>query len=552
MPTIEVSYRDLCRLVGKTIPLSRLKEEGILFAKGEVEEAKGDVLKIDVKDTNRPDLWSTEGIAREMRGRYVSGGLPEYKTKESGIAVKVDRMMKRIRPYTVCAVIRNLKINEHVLSQLIQLQEKIATTFGRNRREIAIGVYDLDRIKPPIRFTAVKPDGIKFIPLDFRRPMTPKQILKEHPKGREFGHLLENMPAYPIFMDSAGEVLSIPPIINSDYTGKVTQETKDVFIECSGFRLNLLMPALNAMVAALADRGGNIETVRVAYSGRTLTTPDMGPKGFEVDHDYINRVSGLNLTIEKSCRLLSQARYDAKPSGKRIKLLYPAYRQDIMHQRDVVEDVLISHGYNRIEPAIPKLATTGRQNTIETFSASVSGIMTGLCLQEILSYILTNKSNLFEKMNLPESDVVEIENIVSSNWSVFRNRLLPSLLEFLSRNKHVEYPQRIFEIGDVVIPSTAEETRTKDTRKMAVLLTDSQMGYEDAASILDSLFRELGILYQMRKADNPSLIKGRSAEILVNGKKVGIIGEINPLVLEKWNLEKPVVGFELDLEGIMP
>ena len=552
MPTIEVSYKDLCRLVGKPIPVSRLKEEGILFAKGEIEEVKGDTLKVDVKDTNRPDLWSTEGVAREIRGRYVSGGLPEYKTRESGIVVKVDRRMSRIRPYTVCAVVRNLKIDEHVLSQLIQLQEKVSTTFGRNRREIAIGVYDLERIKPPIRFTAVKPDGIKFVPLDFKRPMTPRQILKEHPKGREFGHLLENMPEYPMFMDSAGEVLSVPPIINSDYTGKVTKETRDIFIECSGFRLSLLIPALNVMVAALADRGGDIETVRVVYSGKTLTTPDMRPRGFEVDPDYINKVSGLNLNIEKSCKLLNQARYDAKPSGKKIKLLFPAYRQDIMHQRDVVEDVLISYGYNRIEPVVPRLATTGKQSRVEMFSSKVSGIMTGLGLQEILSYILTNKGNLFEKMNLPEAGVVEIENIVSANWCVFRNMLLPGLLEFLSRNKHVDYPQRIFEIGDVVIPDSSEETRTRDTRKTAVLLTDSQIGYEDAASILDSLFRELGITYQMRKAENPSLIKGRSAEILVRGKRAGIMGEINPLVLEKWNLEKPVVGFELDLEGIMP
>jgi phenylalanyl-tRNA synthetase beta chain len=552
MPTIEVSHQDLCRLIGKNIPLNRLKEEGILFAKGEIDEAKGNLLKIDIKDTNRPDLWSAEGIAREMRGRYVSGGLPRYKTKKSGIVVKVDKRLKGIRPFTVCAVVKNLKMDDHSLSQLIQLQEKVSTTFGRNRKEIAIGVYDLRRIKPPIRFTTIKPDSIRFIPLEFRRELTPRQILKEHPKGREFGHLLEGLPEYPMFIDSAGEVLSIPPIINSEYTGKVTGETKDVFIECSGFNLKFLIPALNVMVAALSDRGGDIETVRVVYPGRVLETPELEPKGFELDLEYLNRVSGLNLGMERVCRLLNQARYEAKPSGKRINLLYPAYRQDIMHQRDVIEDVLISYGYNKIEPVIPKLPTVGNQNPIEVFSSTVSDIMAGLGLQETLSYILTNKKNLFDKMNLREGGLVEIENIVSANWCVFRTWLLPSLLEFLSRNKHVEYPQRVFEIGDAVNLDSREETKTKDERKLAVVLTDNSVGYEDISSILDSLIRSLGTQYRLKRIEHPSFIKGRAAGIFVRGRKTGFVGEISPLVLEKWDLEKPVVGFELDLHGLMP
>ncbi len=552
MPIIEVSHQDLCRLVGKSIPLNRLKEEGILFAKGEVDEVKGDLLKIDVKDTNRPDLWSTEGIAREIKGRYVSGSLPRYKTKKSNIVVNVDKRLKGIRPFTVCAVVKNLKIDDHSLSQLIQLQEKVSTTFGRNRKEIAIGVYDLNRIKPPIKFTTVKPDGIMFIPLEFRRELTPRQILKEHPKGREFGHLLEGLLEYPMFIDSAGEVLSIPPIINSEYTGKVTKETNDVFIECSGFSLRFLIPALNVMVTALSDRGGDIETVKVVYPERILETPELGPKKFELDLDYLNRISGLNFSMERVCRFLNQARYEAKPSGKRIKLLYPAYRQDIMHQRDVIEDVLISYGYNKIEPVISKLATIGNQKSVETFSNKVSDIMAGLGLQEILSYILTNKRNLFEKMNLREGNVVEIENIVSANWSVFRNWLLPSLLEFLSRNKHVEYPQRIFEIGDVVNLDNREETKTKDTRKLAVTLTDNSVGYEDISSMLDSLLRGLGIKYTLNRIEHKSFIRGRVAGIFIKGRKMGLVGEINPLVLEKWDLEKPTVGFELDLSALTP
>jgi phenylalanyl-tRNA synthetase beta chain len=452
---------------------------------------------------------------------------------------------------TVCAVVKNLNITPEVLSQMIQLQEKISITFGRNRKEVAIGVYDLHRIKGPIKFTTVKPDGIKFVPLEFDRKMTPAQILKKHPKGMEYGSLLEGFREYPIFIDSAGEVLSIPPIINSNHTGKVTSATRDIFIECSGFDFKFLIPALNTIVAALADRGGEIQSVRVEYSGRSMHTPDMKPKKTRVNADYVNEVSGLKLSRGKIRELLEEARYDTKARGKSIELLYPAYRQDIMHQRDVVEDVIISYGFNRIKPVFPKMVTTGGVSEIERFSDTVADVMAGIGFQETLSYILTNKANLFGRMNLPEGQVVEIENIVSSNWSVFRNWMLPTNLEFLSKNKHRTYPQRIFEVGDIVTLERAAETNTKDQRRIAASASGLRMGYEYMASVLDALFSSLGYEYELVSAKHPTFIPGRAAEIRINRKSVGILGEIHPKVLNNWEIENPVVSFEIDLDKMI-
>ncbi len=550
MPTIEVNYEDLLSLVGKHIPLDELREKAILYAKGEIEAVDGVNLKIDIKDTNRPDLWSAEGIAREIAGRYGKPGLPEYRVGKSNIVVNVDPKVNKIRPLIVCAVVRNLKINDDILSQMIQLQEKISLTFGRNRKEVAIGVYDMRRIKPPVKYTTVKPNGIKFVPLEFKQKMTPREILKKHPKGKEFRHLLEGCPEYPILIDSAGEVLSLPPIINSNYTGKVTRKTRDVFVECTGFDFRFLVPALNAIVSPLADRGGRLESVENIYPGKKMVTPDLRPKKTRVHIDYMNRLSGLNLKIRDVCRLLEKARYKAKPKGKVVDLLYPAYRQDIMHERDVVEDVLISYGYDKIEPIVPRLATIGKQSEIEAFSESAADMMIGLGNQEILSYTLTSKKNLFDRMNLPESPVVEIENIISSNWCVFRNSLLPGVLEFLSRNKNREYPQRIFEIGDIILLDEREETKTRDVRKLAFVLSNTTIGYEEVSSMLDALLSNLGLKYSLKQSNHPSFIKGRAASIIVSGKEIGVIGEIHPLVLSRWNLEKPVAGFELNLQQI--
>jgi len=547
MPTIEVSHSDLCSLIGKKISIDELKQH-ILFAKAEVDDVKGDLIKIDSKDTNRPDLWSAEGIARELKGRLTKDrGMPKYKIEKSNLVVNVDKKVSKVRPLTVCAIAKNLKMNKVILSQLIQLQEKVAGTFGSGRKEVAIGVYDFSRIKPPIQYTTVGLDK-KFVPLDFEEEMAIKEILEKHPKGMEFKHLVDGLKEIPIFVDSAGEVLSIPPIINSNFTGKVTEETKEVFIECSGFDFKFLVPALNVLVAALIDRGAKVESVKVVYPDKVIYTPDMTPKKASVDVDFVNEISGLKLSSKDVVGLLEQARYEVtKVKGKNIEVLYPAYRQDIMHPRDVVEDAIISFGYNKIEPELIRFKTKGEINKQEVLAERVIEKMIGLGFQEILSYTLTNKDNLFKRMDLKEEKVVEIENPVSLNWNVFRSWLLPSLMEFYSNNQHVEYPQKIFEIGDVVLIDEKQETKARDVRKMAATIADSKVDYYDILAVLDEFMNSQRKKYKLRKVKHSSFIEGRVAEIFVENKVVGIIGEMHPQVLENWKLEMPIAAFEIEL-----
>ena len=549
MPKIDVSYSDFCELVGKRIPLEDLKKYA-LFAKSEIEGKDGDILKIDSKDTNRPDLWSAEGIAREIRGRLGDKGLPKYKIESSGLVVNVDEKVSKVRPLTVCAVAKNLDIDDIVLSQLIQLQEKVAGTFGRNRKEVAIGVYDLKRIKPPIKYTTASLEK-HFVPLDFEEEMTIKEILEKHPKGKEFGHLVKGFKEIPMFIDSAGEVLSIPPIINSNFTGKVTSETKQVFIECSGFDYKFLMPALNVLVAALADRKAKIESVEVACGKKSIFTPDMRPKSSFVELDFINKLSGLNLTAKQAADFLEQARYQTTIKGSRINVLYPAYRQDIMHQRDVAEDVMISFGYNNFIPEQIKHQTIGKIDKKEFFIEKLASGMADLGFQEIISYTLTSKEQLFKKMGLKEEEIVEIENPVSLNWNVFRNWLLPSVMEFFSNNQHVTYPQKVFEIGDIVVIDEKKETKTRDVKKLAAAISDSRVGYDDIAPILDTFLSYTGAKYKLKKGSHPSFIEGRVADIVVDGKTIGFVGELHPVILSSWKLEMPVAAFELSLEGLL-
>jgi phenylalanyl-tRNA synthetase beta chain len=589
MPKIEISFNDLISLVKSNFDLKKL-EEYLEFVKGEIDEIKEDKIKIEIKDTNRPDLWSTEGIARELRKRLgIEKSMSKYRVYKSDYVVTVDSNLDR---KTVCAVIENVKLNEYALEQIIQLQEKISENLGRERKEIAVGLYDKDKIRFPIRFTAEKPEKIRFVPLDFKEEMNAIEILKKHPKGIKYSNLLKEKKEYPIFIDNDGKILSMPPIINSEDVGKITENTKNIFIECSGFDFRKLSVALNIIVTSIAERGGKIKSVLVEYEkGKDylkcpkcknkdliflpwlgniyechncgfrsnfviseenkkfkIITPDLRPRSIILDINYLNKIFGIELKIKEIKGLLIKSGYEIKKIRKdNIEILYPAYRQDIMHQRDVIEDLLISYGYNKIEPKEIRIFTIGEESDIEKFSNIVAEIFVGLGFQEIISYMLTSKKNLFEKMNLKEEKIVEIENPLSERWSVFRNRLLPSLLDFLFHNKNVEYPQKIFEIGDCVI---IENNEPKDKRILCVAISDSKVGYEDISSYLDAFMRALEIKYKLIKTKDESFIKGRVANILVNNNKIGIIGEIHPAVLENFNIEMPVACFEIDIEEI--
>ena len=549
MPTLDVSLKDVSRLAGRKIT-ARQMEDYVLYAKGELEKVEGDRLKIDIKDTNRPDLWSAEGIAREIRLKS-KGGLRAYEIMPSGLVVNVEKSVSKVRPLTVCAVIKGLRITEETLAQMIQLQEKVAMTFGRKRKEAAIGVYDYDIIKGPITYKGVKPTEIRFTPLESNVPMTPKQILRDHPKGREYGSLLEKEKLYPMFIDSAGEVLSMPPIINSNYSGKVDTSTKNLFIEVSGFDLKFLMPALNVMVAALADRGGKVCTVKIKYGSKTMTTPDLKPKKARIDADFIRKIAGMDMKASEIKSLLEKAGYSAKPNGKHFEVHYPAYRQDIMHPVDIVEDVLISYGYNNMEPEKINLVSIGKVDRKEAFSKDVREIMIGLGGQEVMTFTLTNKESLFGMMNAKPVDIVEIENPVSSRWVTLRNWLTPSVMGFLSENTNKKYPQHVFEVGDVVELDKKAETQTATKRKVAYYEARNEVNFTELKQKLDVLMKYLGAKTDLRKSNHGSFIPGRCAEIMLKGKSIGIIGEIHPQVLENWKIEMPIAGFEIDLEEIM-
>jgi phenylalanyl-tRNA synthetase beta chain len=547
MPSTSVYGSDLFDLVGRSFSEDELTS-ALFGCKAELEGSDGDELKVEIKDSNRIDLLSTEGIARTIRGYLgIETGFPKHRAKPSGIKIIVDPKVGDVRPYVVACCARDVKLSDDTLVSYMNLQEKIHLTYGRGRKRMAIGFYDLDLVVPPIRYILTPPDQNSFVPLGMEEELTPEEILKEHPKGRDYAHLLEGFDGYPMLLDSNDQVLSMPPIINSNTLGKITPQTGNLFVEATGSDFDVLSLGLNVLATSLADRGGVLQSVKLDYGSYVKTTPELTPTTTTLDPGLCNQLLGLKLNKREIVELLRKARFGARSEAGGISVTIPPYRGDIMHQTDLVEEVAIMYGYERFEPIEPRIPTIGRTDPLEDFSDALRELMLGLGFQEIMTFVLTSPENVSVRMGNRDISYVEIENPSTATHSIFRPDLLTSILEFLGHNAHVSYPQRVFEVGDSVI---LDERGCTTERKACLAWADSKVNLTQLKGLVDSIMNTLGLDHRYRKLEAPHFIDGRAAEIEVGGSIVGIYGEIHPAVLDSWQIPVPVLIAELLVDHI--
>ncbi|GIU69335.1 MAG: phenylalanine--tRNA ligase subunit beta [Candidatus Woesearchaeota archaeon] len=544
MPSVKFSKSMLLELLGRKISDEQLVNR-INYLGANVESLEGDELSIEIFP-NRPDFLSEQGLARALKSFLgIKTGFRTYIVKKSSVKVIVDKSVKNVRPYTACAIVKGLKFNDEKIKSIIQIQEKLHVTYGRNRRKAAIGIYPLEYIKPPIYYKAVHPEEIRFKPLDMNKELSGSQILAIHPTGREYAHLLEGLEKFPVFIDSKLNIMSMPPIINSNTVGKVSSQTRDVFIECSGFDFDYLHVCLNILVTSLAEMGGEIYSVEVCYPEKKRITPVLDAKEMKLDINYVNKILGLNLKESEVKLLLEKMGIGYKKN----KALIPAYRSDILHQIDLVEDIAIAYGYENFKGKMSGVATIAAERPIEIFMNKIREVLIGAGLLEVKNYHLTNTDNQCKLMNY-SAELVELENSVTQEYTVLRYWLTPSLLETLKINKHNDYPQNIFEIGTIFRINNAFETNVKESEHLAIALCGNDANFTRVKQIIDLLMSSLDLKYSIIEADHSSFIKGRVGRVLVNDEKIAILGEIHPQVLMNWSIEMPVSVIELNISEL--
>ncbi|MDR0444309.1 MAG: phenylalanine--tRNA ligase subunit beta [Treponema sp.] len=580
MPKIEVNEEIFYALIGKKCWNSRDDfEEALTCAKAELDEDSDKnlpigerTLKIELNDTNRPDLWGTAGCARQLR-IYHGGKRPEYpffsrpgNLKKAARKVKVQANVKNVRPYLAGFVASGKTISDPMLRDMIQTQEKLAWNFGRKRRSISMGLYRISLIKWPIIYKGADPDAVSFTPLQWDSPLTLREILKQHPKGKEYAFILENESVHPLLTDSEGFILSYPPIINSNDLGAVQVGDSDIFVELTGTDIASLTLAASIVACDLADNGFTIEPVEVEYEydtpfGRNVVTPYYFQEPVFCSLFRIERFLGEKLTADECVKALERMGVKAEKAkdrekgqsveGEGVRAWLPEYRNDFLHAADVAEDVMIGRSLGSFKPQRPSDFTVGRLLPITLFSRQVKEILAGMGYQEMIYNYLGSRKDLVENMRGDGNKIVRISNPMTENYEYVRDSVLASLMSSESVSGHSVYPHKIFEIGKIAYLDDADNYRSATRQYAGFLHAGADASFNTAAAELQTLFYYLSREYEVAEASDPRFIPGRAAAIFYQGKSAGVFGEIHPEVLENWGVKVPCTAGEIDLDALL-
>lgn len=560
MPKIEVPEKLFFSLAGREYTDDEMND---IFpvAKAELDGREEGSIKIELNDTNRPDLWSVAGVARALK-TYESGEIPEYnffssasKTMDCGGRVHIDdESALGIRDFSISFAADGCRVTEDLLVNLIQSQEKLCQNFGRKRKTIAIGIFRSDLIKYPVHYYGADPDKTAFVPLGMTEKLTLREILEKHPKGKEYGHIIADKPRYPYLTDDEGETLSFSPIINSARAGAVQVGDENLFVDISGPIIDDILLAASILACDMADLGFRILPVKVTLArdtkyGREITVPYYFQQETSCPLDFVEKELGLKLSAQECIDALRRMGVRASVKDDVITVRCPEYRNDFLHAVDIVEDIMIGHGLGRFEPVMPSDFTLGYLSAAEEYSRKVKKLMVGLGFQEMMYNYLGSRKEYVENMHISDEKVVFIANPMSENYEVVRPSILPSLLESESVSGHAVYPHRIFELGKVCYKDDSDNSGTVTKNNLGFLAADNQIGFNEASSYVNTLLYFLRIDYTLEPADGDQrFIEGRAARVISGGRQIGVYGEVHPQVLESWGCSMPAVMAEFDLD----
>jgi phenylalanyl-tRNA synthetase beta chain len=558
VPVVNIKFERLKRLLSGSIKMKKVLDV-LPFIGVDIEDVSKDMIRVEY-NPNRPDLSSDHGVVRALRGLLnIETGLPKFKLAgRSGLTVSIDdAAVRKIRPYLIALVAKNGTLDDETLKQLIVMQEDLHNGVGRKRRKASIGIHNLDVIQFPVTYKTVSGD-YSFTPLDESSEFTIDQILKDLEIGKQYGHILSAFDRYPLIVDSAGTVLSFPPIINGQAT-KVNDRCRNLFVEVTATDQETAEDLLAILAMTLYDAGFEIRTVSIVqHSGsrkkKKIETPKMKPKVISADVGYVNKILGLNLDTKQMITCLKKSRLDAKAVEDRKKIVctIPRYRIDIGDPIDISEEVAIGYGIYNLEPQFPTSPTAGNKDSLSVYFNKIREAMTGLGMIESLNFTLTSKEVQYGAFGiLPAKDVLSVDSSKSTEHEILRDSLVPLLLQSLSYNIHEQYPQRLFEIGKTFLKSKPPTT-IEERWSIGAVIAHTDASYTEIKSTMQALLRScFGREVTTKASTNYMFMEGRCADVIFDGKSVGVLGEIIPRALENFKLRMPVAAFEINLLPII-
>ena len=543
MPVVTLYFDRIKKILGKNVQ-KKLIIDTLPFLGLDIEEETADHINVEYSP-NRPDYSTDYGIITGIQGLLgIKLGMPILKIKTGKNLIKADSSVSKVRPYITAIEARNGNLDDETIRQIITMQEDLHNGLGRRRKKASIGIHDLEKIKFPLFYKTITQKH-SFVPLESETSMTIKEILEKTETGKKFKHILEGQVKVPIIVDTDGKTISLPPIANAKLT-EMNTKTHNLLVEVTATDKNAAEGVLAVIATTLQMAGFQLYSVKI--TGANNSTPSLKSRDLILEPELVNKTLGIKISNTLILKSLKKSRLDAKLRGKKVVCTIPRYRTDIFGAMDLTEEVALGYGIQNLKPTIPESVSVGERNSITKTLETIRSLMIGLGYLEVMNFELTSKEILYDKIHRDSSKIISVADSKSQEHIILRDILLPGMMDVLSRNIHESYPQKIFEIGTVF----EKDSPIKEGIHLACLSAHKDVNFSEVKSVLQSLLKTGFNLNCDTIAQNePMFVDGRTGGILINGKKLGILGEVEPKVADNFRLITSVAGFEINLTGLV-
>jgi len=546
MPVVELNLNRIKKLVSGNTTKKKIIDV-LPFLGLDIESQDGDEIRIEYSP-NRPDYSTDFGIALGLQGLLaIKKGVQKLNIKKTGkYEINVDSSVSKIRPFVTGIVAKNGAIDDQTIKQLMNMQEDLHFGIGRKRKKSSIGLHDLDKILFPLTYTTTTREKT-FVPLNETKEKSISDILSQTDVGQNYGWVLGDSKNVPIIIDSEGNIVSFPPIINAALT-TVTTKTKNILVEVTSIDKDAAEDTLSVVSSILQTAGFQISELKI--SGGKNSTPKLNERTIIYDPKFTSEILGIEISPSNMVTCLKKCRLDATIKGKKIKCIIPRYRFDIFGPMDLVEEIALGYGIDNLEPKLSPSTTIGAKDSVTIKTNLMTKTAVGLGLLEVVNSSLTSKKILYELTKRNSSEMISVLDSKSQEHTILRDSLLSGLLENLSKNIHETYPQKLFETGIVF-------TKGKPIREsinLAVVMAHKDTNFSEIKAILQSILRtnfKIECKTKPSSKNQELFVKGKYADIYVNDKKIGEVGEICNEILDNFRIRTSVVGFEITLSGLI-
>lgn len=528
MPSISVSKEALLNGLDKKYTDSEI--EDVMFDFGleldEIYTEDNEIkYKIDVP-ANRYDLLCLRGLVCGLNA-YIrniqKASLAVQKTKETVLGIRPSA-----RPYIKIAILKGVNLEDGGYADLINFQDKLHQGLGLNRSLMAIGTHDYDKTVRPYKYSAVKEEEIRFQPLSQDREYSRKEmddLYRTDGKLKEYLKLSKADGTVPVVSDSAGNILSLPPLINSEYS-KITEKTKNILVEVTGTDLARVSTAIYLIMHHFSETGTEIEEIDIPQD-----TAEPIQSKIVITSQIVRQELILDLSAETVKTYLERMMHAVeieKDGPEWIIIITPnRLRPDILHRCDIIEDISIAHGYNRFNRILGDSYTVGSELPINKLSESFRRECAMVEYTELSTMALLSTDDYF---GFGTEKHIRIKNPKSTECEILRQDMIPSVLKCLISNQHYQLPLKVFEISDVGV-FCDDDVGVRNSRRLCMGICGRTSGLETLQEAFDVIMKRQGFVVEYREDSMPPFVKGRSCTVLYKGQKIGALGILDLKIL---------------------